>query len=161
MLAITIKAENIKDLTTKVAEMYAKLSNDAKVEAPQTTESNWTVQDVRVTGYGDVPTTPVNAPAEPTTQVNAPVESTAVPTATPTAPVTQEAPQTAPTAPTAPVKEFSLEEIQVAMQPIMDAGGTANIVGLMQKYGVASLPELPKDAYPNFVVDLRALGARI
>ncbi|WP_308518674.1 hypothetical protein [uncultured Veillonella sp.] len=67
----------------------------------------------------------------------------------------------APAVPVAPVKEYTLEEIQVALQPLMDAGRTNEIVGLMQKYKVASLPELPKDQFPNLVVDLRNTGARI
>ena len=93
------------------------------------------------------------------------VEATAEPV--PVAPVAQPAPvapvvpQQAPAVPVAPVKEYTVEEIQVALQPLMDAGRTNEIVGLMQKYKVASLPELPKDQFPNLVVDLRNLGVRI
>ena len=103
--------------------------------------------------YSNIPTTedPPTAPVVPAT-VQAP----------PVAPVTQ--PTTVaptPAVPVAPVKEYTLEEIQVALQPIMDAGRTNEIVGLMQKYKVASLPELPKEQFPNLVVDLRNMGARI
>ena len=103
--------------------------------------------------YSNIPTTeePPTAPVVPAT-VQAP----------PVAPVAQPA-TVAPTpaVPVAPVKEYTLEEIQVALQPLMDAGRTNEIVGLMQKYKVASLPELPKDQFPNLVVDLRNMGARI
>lgn len=125
--------------------------------------------------YSNIPTTkePPTAPVVPATVQAPPVAPVAQPT--PAAPVvptsvsvpTTPEPQPAPPAPptpavsVAPVKEYTLEEIQVALQPLMDAGRTNEIVGLMQKYKVASLPELPKDQFPNLVVDLRNMGARI
>lgn len=122
--------------------------------------------------YSNIPTTkePPTAPVVPATVQAQPVAPVAQPT--PVAPVvptsvsvptTPEPPQAPPTpaVPVAPVKEYTLEEIQVALQPLMDAGRTNEIVGLMQKYKVASLPELPKDQFPNLVVDLRNMGARI
>ena len=122
--------------------------------------------------YSNIPTTkePPTAPVVPATVQAPPVAPVAQPT--PAAPVvptsvsvptTPEPPQAPPTpaVPVAPVKEYTLEEIQVALQPLMDAGRTNEIVGLMQKYKVASLPELPKDQFPNLVVDLRNMGARI
>lgn len=122
--------------------------------------------------YSNIPTTeePPTAPVAPATVQDPPVAPVAQPTAVapvvPTSvsvPTTPEPTQAQPTpaVPVAPVKEYTLEEIQVALQPLMDAGRTNEIVGLMQKYKVASLPELPKDQFPNLVVDLRNMGARI
>lgn len=122
--------------------------------------------------YSNIPTTeePPTAPVVPETAESKPVAPVAQPTtvapvvptsvSVPTTPEPQQAPTT-PAVPVAPVKEYTLEEIQVALQPLMDAGRTNEIVGLMQKYKVASLPELPKDQFPNLVVDLRNMGARI
>lgn len=122
--------------------------------------------------YSNIPTTkePPTAPVVPATVQAPPVAPVAqpatvapvVPTSVsvPTTPEPQQAPPT-PVVPVAPVKEYTLEEIQVALQPLMDAGRMNEIVGLMQKYKVASLPELPKDQFPNLVVDLRNMGARI
>lgn len=122
--------------------------------------------------YSNIPTTkePPTAPVVPATVQAPPVAPVAQPTpvapvvptsvSVPTTPEPQQAPTT-PAVPVAPVKEYTLEEIQVALQPLMDAGRTNEIVGLMQKYKVASLPELPKDQFPNLVVDLRNMGARI
>lgn len=122
--------------------------------------------------YGNIPTTkePPTAPVVPATVQAPPVAPVAQPTtvapvvptsvSVPTTPEPQQVPPT-PAVPVAPVKEYTLEEIQVALQPLMDAGRTNEIVGLMQKYKVASLPELPKDQFPNLVVDLRNMGARI
>lgn len=122
--------------------------------------------------YSNIPTTeePPTAPVVPATVQTPPVAPVAqpapvapvVPTSAPlqTHPDPVQAPPT-PAVPVAPVKEYTLEEIQVALQPLMDAGRTNEIVGLMQKYKVASLPELPKDQFPNLVVNLRNMGARI
>lgn len=122
--------------------------------------------------YSNIPTTeePPTAPVVPATVQAPPVAPVAQPTtvtpvvptsvSVPTTPEPPQAPST-PAVPVAPVKEYTLEEIQVALQPLMDAGRTNEIVGLMQKYKVASLPELPKDQFPNLVVDLRNMGARI
>lgn len=122
--------------------------------------------------YSNIPTTeePPTAPVVPATVQAPPVAPVAQPATVapvvPTSvsvPTTPEPPQAPPTpaVPVAPVKEYTLEEIQVALQPLMDAGRTNEIAGLMQKYKVASLPELPKDQFPNLVVDLRNMGARI
>ena len=125
-----------------------------------------------ILSYSNIPTTeePPTAPVVPATVQAPPVAPVAQPapvapvvTTSVSVPTTPEPPQAqpAPAVPVAPVKEYTLEEIQVALQPLMDAGRTNEIVGLMQKYKVASLPELPKDQFPNLVVDLRNMGARI
>lgn len=122
--------------------------------------------------YSNIPTTeePPTAPVVPAT-VQAPpmapvVHPTPVAPVVPTSvsvPTTPEPPQAQPTpaVPVAPVKEYTLEEIQVALIPIMDAGRTNEIVGLMQKYGVSDLTKIPKDSYPQLIQDIRNLGARI
>jgi len=63
-------------------------------------------------------------------------------------------------APTAPVKEYKLEELQVAMQPLINSK-LSELQALLAKYGVPSLVELPKERYPEFAADLRAMGVQI
>lgn len=145
MIRINFEAKNYVSLCEEL-KLFLSYSNIPTTEEPPTAPV--------------VPAT-VQAPqvapvAQPTTV--APVVPTSV--SVPTTPEPQQAPPT-PAVPVAPVKEYTLEEIQVALQPLMDAGRTNEIVGLMQKYKVASLPELPKDQFPNLVVDLRNMGARI
>lgn len=151
MIRITFEAKNYVSLCEEL-KLFLSYSNIPTTEEPPTAPV--------------VPATvqapPVAPVAQPTTV--APVVPTSV--SVPTTPEPQPAPPAPPTPPTpavpvAPVKEYTLEEIQVALQPLMDAGRTNEIVGLMQKYKVASLPELPKDQFPNLVVDLRNMGARI
>lgn len=145
MIRITFEAKNYVSLCEEL-KLFLSYSNIPTTEEPPTAPV--------------VPAT-VQAPqvapvAQPTTV--APVVPTSV--SVPTTPEPTQAPPT-PAVPVAPVKEYTLEEIQVALQPLMDAGRTNEIVGLMQKYKVASLPELPKDQFPSLVVDLRNMGARI
>lgn len=151
MIRITFEAKNYVSLCEEL-KLFLSYSNIPTTEEPPTAPV--------------VPATvqaPPEAPVAQPTPV-APVVPTSV--LVPTTPEPTQAQPTPPTPPTpavpvAPVKEYTLEEIQVALQPLMDAGRTNEIVGLMQKYKVACLPELPKDQFPNLVVDLRNMGARI
>ena len=145
MIRITFEAKNYVSLCEEL-KLFLSYSNIPTTEEPPTAPV--------------VPATVQAPPGAPVAQpaTVAPVVPTSV--SVPTTPEPQQAPPT-PAVPVAPVKEYTLEEIQVALQPLMDAGRTNEIVGLMQKYKVASLPELPKDQFPNLVVDLRNMGARI
>ncbi len=145
MIRITFEAKNYVSLCEEL-KLFLSYSNIPTTEEPPTAPV--------------VPATVQAPPVAPVTQpaTVAPVVPTSV--SVPTTPEPVHAPPT-PAVPVAPVKEYTLEEIQVALQPLMDAGRTNEIVGLMQKYKVASLPELPKDQFPNLVVDLRNMGARI
>lgn len=80
----------------------------------------------------------------------------------PEEPKKQEAPkvEAATVAPTAPVKEYKLEELQVAMQPLINSK-LSELQALLAKYGVPSLVELSKERYPEFAADLRAMGVQI
>lgn len=152
MIRITFEAKNYVSL-------YEELKTFLNYSNIPTTKEPPTAPVVPAT----VQAPPVAPVAQPTTV--APVVATSAPLQTHPDPVQThpdpvQAPPT-PAVPVAPVKEYTLEEIQVALQPLMDAGRTNEIVGLMQKYKVASLPELPKDQFPNLVVDLRNMGARI
>lgn len=146
MIKVTFEAKNYESLCEEL-KLFLKYSNIPTTEEPPTAPV--------------VPATAEPAPVAPVAQP-APVAPPVVPTSVsvPTTPGPQQVPAT-PAVPVAPVKEYTLEEIQVALQPLMDAGRTNEIVGLMQKYKVASLPELPKEQFPNLVVDLRNMGARI
>ena len=145
MIRITFEAKNYVSLCEEL-KLFLRYSNIPTTEEPPT-----------------APVVPATVQAPPVAPVTQPTTVTPVVPTSVSVPTTPEPPQAPPTpaVPVAPVKEYTLEEIQVALQPLMDAGRTNEIVGLMQKYKVASLPELPKDQFPNLVVDLRNMGARI
>lgn len=75
------------------------------------------------------------------------------------APVAPTVPQM--TAPVAPAAVYTLEQLSLAAAPLMDAGKTAELVGLLQGFGVATLQQLPTDKYNAFAVGIRGLGAQI
>lgn len=145
MIRVTFEAKNYESLCEEL-KLFLKYSNIPTTEEPPTAPV--------------VPATAEPAPVAPVAQP-APVAPPVVPTSVsvPTTPAPQ-VPAT-PAVPVAPVKEYTLEEIQVALIPIMDAGRTNEIVGLMQRYGVSDLTKVPKDSYPQLIKDIRNMGARI
>lgn len=78
--------------------------------------------------------------------------------AEPVAPVQNTQVTAAPTAQT--VKKYTLPELQVAAQALMESR-MPDLQALLTKYQVISLIELPEDKYPAFATDLRAMGATI
>ena len=154
MIRITFEAKNYVSLCEEL-KLFLGYSNIPTTEEPPTAPV--------VPATVQAPVVPATVQAPPVAPVAQPTTVTPVVPTSVSVPTTPEPPQAPPTpaVPVAPVKEYTLEEIQVALQPLMDAGRTNEIVGLMQKYKVASLPELPKDQFPNLVVDLRNMGARI
>lgn len=145
MIRITFEAKNYVSLCEEL-KLFLSYSNIPTKEEPPTAPV--------------VPATVQAPPVAPVVQpaTVAPVVPTSAPLQTHPDPV--QAPPT-PAVPVAPVKEYTLEEIQVALIPIMDAGRTNEIVGLMQKYGVSDLTKVPKDSYPQLIQDIRNMGARI
>ena len=56
---------------------------------------------------------------------------------------------------------YTLEQLAAAGGPLMDAGKGAQLMALLQKYGVTALDQLDPSYYPAVAADLRALGAQI
>ena len=102
-------------------------------------------------------------------QIPAKPERTAVPSVAPATTVSAVpvAPATpAPTPPPAPVPRadaptYTIEELQLACAPLMDANRMGEIQSTIAKYGATSLLDIPKEQYGALAADLRALGARI
>lgn len=64
------------------------------------------------------------------------------------------------TAPEPTPKEYKLEELQAAMQPFINTK-LKELQELLAKFQVVSLVDLPKEQYPAFAEELKALGATI
>lgn len=100
-----------------------------------------------------------------------PQANTAAPAAQ--APISQPTPQPASVTPTAqapapqpasvPTAEhtYTAEELQVAAVALVDKGMMVQLQGLLQQFGVNSLPELPAEKYGAFATALRGMGAQI
>lgn len=119
---------------------------------------------------------PVNSegtvtPGQTDTQ-SAPYKQNAIPPAVPviapvqnTAPAYQAAPITVPTqnaalvqsAPTA-AHTYTIDQLQTAIAPLLDAGKVAQIQQLVQSFGTNTLMDIPKERYGEFANGLRQLG---
>lgn len=147
-------SELIPDVGAMTAELHPNMDAAPTVSpAPQaapapTTEAPATVQ----APSAPAPETP-STPAPATPVAPAPTAPSTPDPATPEPPVAA--------VPVAPAKEYSLDELLTATAPLMDAGKIADLQALMQKYGVASMMEIPKEKYGELATDLRALGAKL
>lgn len=109
------------------------------------------------------PTAPVNptpAPVATPAQTATPIAPT-VPVAAPAPTVTPAANVTpAPAVPTS-APQYTLDMIATAGSALIDAGKMDQLMGLLGKFGVASLTELAPESYGAVANELRALGAAI
>ena len=115
------------------------------------------------------PAAPVNPTPAPTASAQAPgaplsatPAQTAAPAA-PTVPVAAPAPTAPAQAPTVPTSapQYTLEMIANAGSSLIDAGKMDQLMGLLGRFGVASLTELAPENYGAIAGELRALGATI
>jgi hypothetical protein len=56
---------------------------------------------------------------------------------------------------------YTMEQLAVAATQLVDAGRRAELVNLLNTFGVQALTLLPKELYGAFATQLRALGAKI
>ena len=77
--------------------------------------------------------------------------------AIPSAPVQQPAPTAVPTTSVS----YTPDDLAKAAMSLMDSGRQADLLGLLQQFGVTSLPELKPEQYGPFATALRGLGAQI
>lgn len=104
-----------------------------------------------------IPVTPVAAP-----MMQQPVATAAPVMTPPAAPVTQQfIPQ--PAAPTQSQQGITCEQIINAAMPLMTSNPAfaMQLQGILAKYGVQAVTQIPENMLPNVAADLRALGAKI
>ena len=113
-------------------------------------------------------TAPTQAPASSFTAPSMPPMQ--VPTAAPVITPTPYAPQTTPVTPTMRMSvpttptsapAYTIEQLQTAIAPLLDAGKVAQIQQLVQSFGVDTLMGIPKERYGEFANGLRNLGGVI
>lgn len=104
-----------------------------------------------------IPATPVASP-----MMQQPVATAAPVMTPPAAPVTQQfIPQ--PAAPTQSQQGITCEQIINAAMPLMNSNPAfaMQLQGILAKYGVQAVTQIPENMLPNVAADLRALGAKI
>ena len=135
---------------------FAGASLGAEIEmpdAPRKTQSSEAVSAPEKV-YVDEP-----IPAKPEQTAPAPITPPAAPeTTVSAAPVT---PATPAPIPRAAAPTYTIEELQLACAPLMDANRMGEIQSVIAKYGATSLLDIPKEQYGALAADLRALGARL
>lgn len=103
---------------------------------------------------------PIAQPATPVTPVNPTPAQVTQPTATPATMPTIAETTAAPAVPTS-APQYTLDMIATAGSALIDAGKMDQLMGLLGKFGVASLTELAPESYGAVANELRALGAAI
>ncbi len=62
---------------------------------------------------------------------------------------------------TAMAQGYTLEQLQVAAAGLSSMGKMQQILGLLQRFGIQAMTELPKERYGEFATALREAGAQI
>lgn len=151
--------------TETASKVIALLASEGKSEvtANPVQSSGAVQQTVPVQNTATVAQTPAptqyTAPVQQTPPMQytncQPVQNTAPVQQQYTAPVQQTAPvQTAPTS--SPV--YTINQLQTAIAPLLDAGKVAQIQQLVQSFGVETLMDIPQERYGEFANGLRAIG---
>lgn len=102
------------------------------------------------------PAAPWQAPMAPPAQ--APVQQ---PPVQPVAPGIPPAPAPVPPAVPASAPSYTPDDLARAAMTLMDSGRQQELIGLLQNFGVSSLPDLRPDQYGAFATALRGMGAQI
>ncbi len=63
--------------------------------------------------------------------------------------------------PVAPAQSYSLDDLAKAGIALMDQGKQADLLALLQQFGVTALPQIPKEQYGAVATAMRGLGAQI
>lgn len=151
-MSITVEFRDFEEMVGFAAQLLGRTDGNPQSGAqPEKPEQSAITPVIPSLPVGQ----PVAAPAAVTVQA-------VQPTAAPTAPAVQSAvaPGAAPVVPTT-TKEYTVDDLARAAIPLMDAGGQQVLVGLLSQFGVATLPQLPKEQYGAFATALRGLGAKI
>lgn len=135
--------EVLKLIQKNIAEPSMKLEPKKESPAIPTAPVASTVMPLQ--------TVPTNAVASTAMPMPMPVPTT-VPTSAPTA-----VPNSVPVQPSN-VPNYTIEQLQTAIAPLIDAGKVAQIQALVQSFGVATLMDIPPARYGEFANGLRNLG---
>lgn len=133
----------------------AQVPQSAPVSQPVTPAASVTqVAPAPQTAPAPQPEPAVPAPQAP---VSAPAPSAAPQAATVPAPASAPVPSAVPTS----TASYTLDDLARAAMPLLDAGRQADLLQLLQMFGVEALPALQPGQYGAFATKLREMGAQI
>lgn len=165
MLEIKVQLSATDDLIAAVRNLAAALNGENLKPAAKAGASAASAP-IAQPAMPAAPVNPTPAPvATPAPAPGAPLSAAPAQTATPIVPmvpVATPAPAVTP-APTVPTSapQYTLDMIATAGSALIDAGKMDQLMGLLGKFGVASLTELAPESYGAVANELRALGAAI
>lgn len=145
---IKVEFVNFEDMVNFAKQLLGQVSGDKREQSSQVAAT--------------VPEGPVSisTPSAPVTP--------AAPAAVPVVPVTSSAPVTSPVAQQTPAMAvptasatYTADDLARAAMSLMDSGRQTELLGLLQQFGVVSLPELKPEQYGAFATALRGMGAQI
>lgn len=156
---INITGENAKQAHQEFMSLHSLMSGPATPEAPAASTSAPAVQPQQPApqqGYGQ-PQQQWSAPQQP----GVPAQPQYGQQPAGQQPQQSYGQQAAPGAVPTSTPAYTLDQLGVATQPIMDAGHADQLIGWLQQHGTASLLQLDPKFYGDFATFLRSLGARI
>lgn len=119
-------------------------------------ENNHHIENVGTISMG------VPAAKEIPTMEAAPVQTAPTSDIVTPIPAPDPAPTTvATTAPAAPAKSYTVDDLSRAGATLIDQGKMPQLIDLLKKYGVQAVTQLDASQYPAFVEDMKALGAAL
>ncbi len=147
-----IVIEGMKELAEAVRELASAL----------TTQNNGGTTSVTGTPAANYMNQPVQQPSVPA-QVPAGQPQQGYTAAPPTAaaPVSAMPPIQGSVPTTAAPQTFTLEQLQVAAAGLTSMGKLPAVMGILQKFGIQAMTELPRERYGEFALSLREAGAQI
>lgn len=136
-LAAASEAPQTQDVTPQAPIQPAPTQQASYPQTGQTAPQGQPFQ--QPPQYGQAGTAPYQPPQPPAPSTQAPVAGS-VPTSAPT---------------------YTLDQLGVAVQPLMDAGHQDKLIGWLHQNGAGALTQLNPSKYGEFATFLRSLGARI
>ena len=150
-LEVTINVTGLKELSEALMQLAAAMGGKSvpmgEAGNGQAMQDNRRQQVTEEVPWGDVSTPQQASPSveqTPTPPIQKPAQPVQSPAAVPTS-----------------GHAYTREDLSRAAMQLMDKGMQAQLMQLIQSFGVASLMELPPEHYGNFATGLRGMGAQI
>ena len=141
-------AINTAPINTPINPTPAQVAQPTATPATMPTIAETTVTPATMPTIAETTVTPATMPTI--------AETTVTPATMPTIAETTAAPAVPTSAP-----QYTLDMIATAGSALIDAGKMDQLMGLLGKFGVASLTELAPESYGAVANELRAMGAAI
>ena len=157
--SINIKVEGLAELAAAINRLAGQGSAAAVEGAAPASRTPGMYAPPVAAGTGQPPAGIQQPPLQAPPQVPPAMPQGQVPPQAPPAMPQGQAPSPVPSAP--PVQGYALEQLQVAAAGLMSSGRGQQVMGILQRFGIQAMTELPKERYGEFAMALREAGAQV